>query len=101
MVLLVDGLPRVRGPTATSRRSTPERTTSSALCSPPDAVFLPPNGTTLKEPDEIARFYREFLSTIRPTVRIARFFEDGARRCSSFPHPPSIVRRSSSAPSTT
>ena len=41
-----------------------------------DAVFLPPTGATLKEPDEIARFYQEFLSTIRPTVRIARFFED-------------------------
>ena len=43
-----------------------------------DAVFLPPNGATLTGPDEIAGFYREFLPTILPTVRISSFFEAGA-----------------------
>ena len=43
-----------------------------------DAVFLPPNGATLRGPDEIGGFYREFLPTIRPTVRISTFLEDGA-----------------------
>jgi hypothetical protein len=43
-----------------------------------DAVFLPPNGATLRGPDEIGAFYQEFLPTLRPTIRISTFLEDGA-----------------------
>jgi uncharacterized OB-fold protein len=42
-----------------------------------EAVFLPPNGATLTGPGEIAGFYRDFLPTIRPQVRISSFLEHG------------------------
>jgi hypothetical protein len=44
----------------------------------PEAVLLAPDGHEYQGPDEIARFYEEFLPTLKPQIRISSFFDAGA-----------------------
>jgi ketosteroid isomerase-like protein len=42
-----------------------------------DAVFFAPDGRGLRGRDQIGAFYGDFLPTIKPTLRLASFVEQG------------------------
>jgi ketosteroid isomerase-like protein len=42
-----------------------------------DTVFFAPDGRVLHGRDQIGAFYGEFLPTIKPTLRLASFVEQG------------------------